>query len=153
MPKLVLVSAILIAAILFYLNRGYFFPEMFLTPQELREFGNDIQKTRAGIDIYKLLHKDQYPDLQTLGWKPLIEPSTIDGSFDAADGQLQEPFLHSARVNPLTHSSTIYFIDFDPLSDFRASTEYGFVYNTHSHQFWGIDARGQIFDDHKYRHP
>ena len=149
---LIIVPVVFIAVVLFSRNLGFFFPEMFLTPQELRDFGNDIQKVRTGIEEYQLYHNKSYPDLPGLGWKPLLQPSTAQGLFDAPEpGYLT--FLHSPPINPLTHSSTIYFIDSTPESDFRAPTEYGFVWATQSHRFWGIDARGALFDDHKYCHP
>jgi general secretion pathway protein G len=65
---------------------------------------NQLRTIRAAIELYRAQHQDVPPDLNQ-GWTPLLTRSDAKGQLSG--NPLFGPYLPSAPVNPLTHSSKI----------------------------------------------
>jgi general secretion pathway protein G len=65
---------------------------------------NQLRTIRAAIELYRAQHQDVPPDLND-GWTPLLIRSDVKGQ--SSGSPLFGPYLPSAPVNPITHSSKI----------------------------------------------
>ena len=65
---------------------------------------NQLRTIRAAVELYRAQHQDVPPDLND-GWTPLLTRSDAKGQ--PSGSPLFGPYLPTAPVNPITHSSKI----------------------------------------------
>jgi general secretion pathway protein G len=98
------------------------------------------QTIKSQISLYMLQHGDTPPTLQT-SWVQLMGVTNATGQSQTTAGPTTfGPYLQSTPVNPLTASSTVVDISAP------ASTA-GWVYNSTTGEFHGINATGAQSDD------
>jgi hypothetical protein len=148
------IALVMIVAGLLY-TKGFFVPQ--LSDGELKHFAQIVDLARGGIIQYKDQHNGQYPDLQTHGWRPLVEQTDRNGNFEGhflpPDGDYRRgPYITPEPFNPMRNSSKICIVYANPPTDFKAPDEYGFLYIDSTKTLYALNADGSLFDDLKALH-
>jgi len=121
---------ILIVVIILGILAAIVIPQFTNASQDARRssLSSQLQTLRSQIELYKLQHGDQLPDLVT-DWTPLTGTSTFGG-------QTFGPYMQSAPSNPLNSRSNV--VDGDGSA--AAGSACGFVYD-----YNGGSGTGRIF--------
>ena len=119
-------------------------------PRAISALITDIQTARAQIELYKLMHDDNWPEFSKYGWKQLTYKTNARGQISEHGKELANatfgPYLKSPPTNPLTKSSDVLVVPSIP-KDFKSTGTYGFVFAEDTGNFRALTAEGKIFDD------
>ena len=136
---------ILIVVIILGILAAIVIPQFTSASQDARRssLASTVQSVRSQIELYKLQHGDELPDLNGGGdgaWTVFTKKTNLAHSITpAADEQKFGPYMQSIPVNGLTDSSTIEQGD----DTFAPAAGQGFVYDyaagAGSGRFWGVD--------------
>lgn len=96
---------------------------------------SQLQTLRSQIELYKLQHNDDLPDLVT-NWDQLTTVTEADGTAPEAGDQTFGPYMQSAPVNSLNNSSVVVNGD----GSAAAGAACGFVFD-----YAGGAGTGKIF--------
>ena len=108
------------------------------------------QTLRAQLALYRLQHRDAWPDLVGRGWAQLLRPTRADGRV-ADDGEYG-PYIQRAPVNPLNGLAGLHVVrgvkpgELPAVSGKGAGTA-GFLYEPATGQFWLTDVTGTVAFD------
>lgn len=118
---------ILIVVIILGILAAIVIPQFTSASTEAREnsLRSQLQSLRSQIELYKLQHGDQVPDLIT-SWAPLTGTSTFGG-------KTYGPYLQTTPANPLNNSQTVAA---------APAAGVGFVYNATTGAIQGTDSAG-----------
>jgi hypothetical protein len=107
-------------------------------------FVTTLQTLRSQVQLYRLQHQDNIPDLRRYPkWDQLLKKTNADGSI-SPKGQYG-PYLRDVPVNPHNGFSAAELVDQDPPAGFKPKgTEIGWVVNSDSGILWGTDAKGVV---------
>ncbi|HEV7300382.1 MAG TPA: prepilin-type N-terminal cleavage/methylation domain-containing protein [Tepidisphaeraceae bacterium] len=101
---------------------------------------NQLKDLRTIIELYRLQHDDQLPDLlEPDGWQLLTTKTTKAGETDPA-GEYG-PYMQTEIVNPLTQSSVVVEIGSSP------AQKPGWYFNPLTGAVHGANADGTQSDD------
>lgn len=90
-----------------------------------------LQTLRSQIELYKLQHGDQVPDLST-DWSELTGQTTFGSNTFG-------PYLQQTPVNPQNGLSTVEVVTTDAATP---SAAVGFVFNSTNGRIWATDSAG-----------
>jgi general secretion pathway protein G len=128
-----------------------FDPEAALARQKMNSpggrqevFVTTLQTLRSQVQLYRLQHQDNIPDLRRYPkWDQLLKKTNADGSI-SPKGQYG-PYLRDVPVNPHNGFSAAELVDQDPPAGFKPKgAEIGWVVNSDSGILWGTDAKGVV---------
>jgi competence protein ComGC len=113
-----------------------------------------LMSMRSQIELYKLQHRDEPPDLIGRGWEQLLRRTAVDGSV-SNDGQFG-PYVQKTPVNPFNGLSGVGAVSGVRRGELpTASTgadPAGFLFDPSDGRLWVADAGGlRAFDDSKAR--
>ena len=97
---------------------------------------SQLQTLRSQIELFKLQHRDDAPQLITTGWTVFTSKTDETGAVDPA-GEFG-PYMQAPAVNPLTNSDTVAA---------AASDSTGWVYNEATGEIHGVNKAGAQSDD------
>jgi hypothetical protein len=123
-------------------------------PHKLTAALSVLMSVRSHIELYKLQHRDDVPDLIGRGWEPFLRRTAADGSV-AEDGEFG-PYFRATPVNPLNGLSRVTAVsaaapDESPEVPDGGKPS-GFLFNPASGLCWATDASGlQSMDESKAR--
>jgi hypothetical protein len=110
---------------------------------------SQLQSLRSQLQLYKLQHMDNYPNLKTFGWSQLTQRTTASGNI--ADGALPRnhatfgPYLSALPHNPFTGSSKVHVVN--STADLKPNKSYGFVFEESTGRIYGVVADGSLFNE------
>jgi general secretion pathway protein G len=133
---------ILIVVIILGILAAIVIPQFTSASQDARRssLASTVQSVRSQIELYKLQHGDELPDLLT-DWKRFTEKTDAAHNLSpAATVQSYGPYMQSEPSNGLMDSGAVSpFTDMDTVP----TTGFGFVYDYNAGKgtgrFWGID--------------
>jgi general secretion pathway protein G len=123
---------ILIVVIILGILAAIVIPQFTNASQEARRSSlqSTVQSVRSQIELYKLEHGDQLPDLVT-NWTPLTVQSNYNGKNCG-------PYMQSEPRNGMTNTTTV-----KDGTAIAAGDTQGFVYDynggTGTGRFWGVE--------------
>jgi general secretion pathway protein G len=101
---------ILIVVIILGILAAIVIPQFTNASQDARKnsLTSQLQTIRSQIELYKLQHRDQLPDLAGAdGWKQLTDKTNEKGTFVATDGELKfGPYLQAPPINSISADPT-----------------------------------------------
>jgi general secretion pathway protein G len=117
---------ILIVVIILGILAAIVIPQFTNASTEARENSvrSQLQTLRSQIELYKLQHNDDLPDLVT-NWNQLTTVTEADGTAPEAGDQSFGPYMQSAPVNSLNNNSAVVNGD----GSAAAGAACGFVYD------------------------
>ena len=118
---------ILIVVIILGILAAIVIPQFTNASQDARESSllSQLQTLRSQIELYKLQHRDQLPDLVT-NWNPLTTKTNAAGGAAVDPNDTFGPYMQSAPTNPVNTASNVTNGD-SALA--AAAVECGFIYD------------------------
>jgi hypothetical protein len=99
---------------------------------------------RSQIELYKLQHRDEVPDLIGRGWEPFVRRTAADGSI-SEKGEFG-PYIRTTPANPLNGLSRVAAVsasrEGDPPTVSPGAEPAGFLFDPTTGRFWVTDAGG-----------
>jgi general secretion pathway protein G len=121
------------------------------TQAKASNMASQDQTAKSQITLYSLQHNDQVPLVGTQGtdlWTQLTSITNPAGTIVAAGtAGAAGPYLQSAPVNPLTNTSAVDVVTTTPALGASVGTTYGWVYNSSTGEFHGVNLAGDVSDD------
>src|SRR5215212_267728 len=140
---------ILIVVIILGILAAIVIPQFTNASQDARESSllSQLQTLRSQIELYKLQHKDQLPNLVggapgvVTNWDPLCTKTDADGAPSNASDAFG-PYMQSAPTNPLNGLTNV--VDGDTAM-LAAGADCGFIYDygatgVGTGRIWGTDS-------------
>ena len=131
---------ILIVVIILGILAAIVIPQFTNASQDARKSSlkSTVQSVRSQIELYKLEHGDQLPDIVT-NWNPLITVT----EYPAGSGKNFGPYMHTAPKNGMTNTETVADGDASNVAYDPAGT-HGFVYDyaggAGTGRFFGVEV-------------
>jgi hypothetical protein len=122
--------------------------QRFAVDAKADSLANLLQTVRAQVELYRLQHRDEYPDFRAHGWGQLTIRTDAAGASGEGTKHPFGPYLKTPPHNPLTGGEEVLIVRGYPKPDFRETDpKFGFVFDTVSGRLWALDANGELFDE------
>jgi general secretion pathway protein G len=97
---------ILIVVIILGILAAVVIPQFTSASEDARKSSvkSQLQSLRTQVQLYKLEHRDQAPDLETTGWDQLTQTTDQDGATSGSDFG---PYIATEPVNPVNGFSNV----------------------------------------------